>query len=380
LTSSLALYSDLAQIAREWDELADRIGASPFLRPGWFDAWSRAFAPEGLSVLAVQRRGCLTGVVPLRRDHRSLRSATNEHTPEFGFLAEDVEAASVLAARLFSQRPASIRLEFLDDRGGLAECIVAGSAARYRILVQPMMRSPYLDIQGSWEAYRSGLPRKTRHNIDRSWRGLAAQGELALEVSDGSTRLEALLAEGFQIEASVWKAARGTAIVSRPETTSFYREIARWAAGRDMLRLAFLRIDDRAVAFSFGLEQSGVFYVLKGGYDITFARYGPGNLLRHTLIARAFDQGLRRYEFLGSDEPWKRTWTGTTRNRSRLVAFPRSTVGVTSWLAIRYARPFAGRLQAAARRQVSRFRSAQSDSHDCSATSTSALPWRTPRD
>jgi CelD/BcsL family acetyltransferase involved in cellulose biosynthesis len=354
LTSSLALYEDLNQIAREWDELADRVEASPFLRAGWFAAWSRTFAPEGLSVLALQRRGRLAGLVPLRHDHRSLRSATNDHTPEFGLLAEDVQAASILAAHLFSQRPVSIRFEFLDERAGLAECVQAGAAARYRVLVKPMMRSPYLDIQGSWPAYRSSLPRKTRHNIDRCWRGLAVHGELALQVSDGSSRLEALVAEGLEIEASAWKAAQGTAIVSRPEITSFYREIARWAAEQGMLRLAFLRLDDRPVAFSFGLEQSDVFYVLKGGYDVAYSRYGPGNLLRHALIARAFDQGLRRYEFLGADEPWKRMWTETARTRSLLVALPRSPLSLPSWLAIRYARPFGRRLRTAAYRQFSR--------------------------
>jgi len=189
------------------------------------------------------------------------------------------------------------------------------------------------------------LKRKTRHEVDRLSRRLAADGELSLDVADGTARLDDLLVEGFGIEASGWKTARGTAVVSRPQTMAFYRGVARWAADCGMLSLAFLRLDGRAVAFSFGLEHAGVYYVLKSGYDVAFRRHGPGIVLRHALVARAFERGLVQYEFLGADEPWKLVWTGTVRERSRLEAFAPSGVGLANWAASRYARPLARRLR-----------------------------------
>src|SRR5205823_9937115 len=42
------------QLAEEWEELAERVSASPFVRPGWFEAWSEAFGSGPL--LAVTAR------------------------------------------------------------------------------------------------------------------------------------------------------------------------------------------------------------------------------------------------------------------------------------------------------------------------------------
>ena len=80
------------------------------------------------------------------------------------------------------------------------------------------------------------------------------------------------------MEGSGWKTR--TAIASRPDTRRFYRDVARWAAGRGWLRLGFLRLDGRALAFDFCLEHAGTHYLLKTGFDPAFRAYGPGMLMR----------------------------------------------------------------------------------------------------
>ena len=98
---------------------------------------------------------------------------------------------------------------------------------------------------------------------------------------DGRDGLDSLLTEGFAIESAGWKAAGGTAIVSRAETEGFYREVAAWAAQRGWLRLAFLRLDGRALAFEFAIEEGGVYYALKSGFDPAYRAFSPGTLLIH---------------------------------------------------------------------------------------------------
>jgi CelD/BcsL family acetyltransferase involved in cellulose biosynthesis len=345
LTSSLVLLDGVAPIAREWEELANHASSAPFLRPGWFAAWAGAFAPGGVTVFALRRGGRIVALVPLLRRRHSLRSATNEHSPEFGLVAEDADGAVALTSAIFVGRPKMARFDYLDPRGGVGDLLEAARTARYRTVLQTILRSPYLEIRGNWDAYRARLKRKTRHEVDRLSRRLAAEGDVSLDVADGTVRLDELLTEGFALEASGWKTARGTAIISRPQTSAFYRGVARWASDCGMLSLAFLRLDGRAIAFSFALEEAGVYYVLKGGYDVAFGRHGPGILLRQALLARAFERGLKQYEFLGADEPWKRAWTSSVRDRTRFIAYSPSAFGVAGWVADRYARPVARRLR-----------------------------------
>ena len=167
---------------------------------------------------------------------------------------------------------------------------------------------------------------------------------------DGSDRLDQLLEEGFAVEAAGWKGARASAMVSRPETAEFYRRVAAWAADRGWLRLAFLRLDGQAFAFDFAVEEGDVHYLLKTGFDPAFGRFAPGMILRYEMLARAFSNGLRSYEFLGADEPWKLEWTQTTRPRGLFQAFAPSLRGQLEWAAFAWGRPAAKRVLALVRR------------------------------
>src|SRR3954470_24948980 len=102
-------------LVEEWEDLADRCGASPFVRPGWIAAWSRAFGPDGLEVRVLRRRERLAGVLPLvRRGHR-FAFPTNPHTPQFGPLAEDAAARDDLLAAAVVEGGGRLGLGFLGD-------------------------------------------------------------------------------------------------------------------------------------------------------------------------------------------------------------------------------------------------------------------------
>jgi CelD/BcsL family acetyltransferase involved in cellulose biosynthesis len=219
-----------------------------------------------------------------------------------------------------------------------------------RLLERVVERSPYLPIRTDWETYRESLERGFRKELSRRRRRLGELGCLAFELHDGSERLEELLEEGFRVEASGWKGENGTAIVSRPETRRFYTEIARWAAGRGWLRLGGLRLDGELIAFELNLEAQDAWFVLKGGYDERYRKYGPGTLIVEDIVRVAFERGLSSYEFLGSDDAYKLDWTSELRDRVLLQAFRRSPRGLAEHAAFAYGRPAVKRLLALRRR------------------------------
>ena len=151
------------------------------------------------------------------------------------------------------------------------------------------------------------------------------------------------LAAGGGVAAG-WKGNRGTAMVSTPTTRSFYTEIAQWLAARGALRLQFLRLDGRAFAFDFAVEQGDQHWLLKTGYDEGFHSDSPGVLLRASMIERAFERRIKRYHFLGKDDPWKREWTSKVEAQIQFQSFGRSPAGTVDVAVQRYVRPFARRM------------------------------------
>lgn len=331
-------------LADEWDALADRTQAVPFVRPGWIGAWWRAFGSGALEILTVRRDGRLAGVLPVAVRRGALRSPTNWHTPEFELLAEDSEVADKLAETLLSPGHRYISLAFLDaGKQDFERLCAAAAARRYRMLTRTIQRSPHVSIDRDWDTYEKGLSKNLRGDIGRQLRRLYEHGRVSVEVSDGSSRLDELLAEGFRVESSGWKASRRTAIVSRPETLAFYREVACWAAERGWLRLSFLRVDDAAVAFEFSLEHGGIQYFIKAGYDSAHARYSPAKILLHMMVARAFALKLDGIELLGTEEHYKLRYGGGLRDRKLVQLFPPSPTGLLGWATFAYGRPLGKR-------------------------------------
>jgi CelD/BcsL family acetyltransferase involved in cellulose biosynthesis len=324
------VQDSIEPLVDEWERLAQRTRAAPFLWPGWVSAWWGAFGAGRLQVLTAYEDGRLTGVLPLRRSRGALSSTTDSTTPLFGFLAESKTAVGQLSRALFSQEPRRIVLSFMSPAdAGVSLTRSAADRARYRVFTDSIEAAPYIAIDGDWEAYESGLRRKFRSELRRRRRRLEEEGTLALEIFDGKERLDELLEEGFRVEGSGWKGDYGTSIDSRPATRRFYTEVARWAAARGWLRLAFLRLDGRALAFDYCLEYDNTHYLLKTGYDPAYRRFAPGMIVRHMMLARAFSEGITIYDFLGlgSDYSWKREWTNTQQERLFLHMFAPTALG-----------------------------------------------------
>ena len=326
--------------ATAWEELAERVDAAPFLRPGWFEAWAKAFG-EPLELLTTEADGRLTGVLPYVKTAEGIRSATNPHTPAPGLLAEDEAAARDLAKALYSLGGRA-SVGYLDAAAAAIFRDAAREAGRV-VLTRPLAYRLFLELEGPWESFEATLPSRLVRDVRRRRRRLEESGEVLLEISDGSERLEQLLEEGFRLEASGWKAAEGTAILSSRETQRFYEAIARWSAERGWLRLFFLRVGSRPIAFQLALEHDRTHYFLKGGYDPDEAAFSPGKLLLHATLAWALERGLGRYELMGDVEPWKLEWTKAMEERVSLEANHRTPRGLVRYAALAYLRPLVRR-------------------------------------
>jgi CelD/BcsL family acetyltransferase involved in cellulose biosynthesis len=344
---AIEIHTDVESIVEEWDELADRTDAVPWLRSGWIVPWFRAFGVGRLELFIVRRGGRVDALVPLQRTRGELRSASNYHTPAYDLLAADRAAAAELARELVARAPTRTALYFLPKPGmGLEECAIAARQVGRRTLARILERMPYVELGGTWREYEEQRSSKLLREVRRRRRRLEDEGDVQLTVTDDTEALE----EMFRVEAQGWKGRRGSATGVRPATRTFYTEVARWAAARGWLRIAHLRLDGRSLATDFAIEAGGIHYLLKTGYDEGYSRFGPGMLIRYEMLQRAFGLPLRSYEFLGKDVPWKLNWTNAFREQYLLQIFRSSPLGALDYAAFAYGRPVAVRLLATLRR------------------------------
>lgn len=325
----------LLALKPEWDELLARTGIDhPFLSHDWVTGWWKCYGSgRTLHVLLARDGSRLVGIAPLMRgmkklygiNLRCLEALYNPHTPRFDFIAAPAEGAAVYRniwrhlrteggwdLLQLSQMPADSRalagFSQLARGDGCATGIWHGEV------------SPYIPFTGTFQNYFSQLSSKHRGQVRRRWNRLCERGEVRLEEITEPEQVDAALTEGFRIEALAWKAQTGTAINSAPEVEAFYRAFARHAIGAG-LRLMFLTVNGTRIAFAYGICYRNKFSVLKAGYDPEYAYYSPCSLLCYLQLQYGFAHGLEEYEFLGSSDAWKLSWTRHARGHDWLYIF-----------------------------------------------------------
>jgi len=324
-----------AGLAQEWDALVERCGGGVLYRHAFLRLWREHFAPGDSLRVLTQRSpdGSLTAALPLLLRHtriygipvRELCAMANVHSGRFDLLAEDPSnAARAFLSILLEQADWDV-LRIIDvPQGGAAEALLdAASSAGLRSGRWASMNSPYIVLPGSWGEMEQKLSRHFRANMRRRRRRLSDKGTISVELCDGSddADLAARLDEGLKLEAKGWKGRGGTAICQASDTLGFYTALAKHAESEGRLRLWFLRLDGKAIAFQFALQDGACYLLLKPTYDESHGEVGPGHLLMEEVLQDCIARGLLEFDFLGPDMPWKRDWTRNGRPHDWLYLF-----------------------------------------------------------
>ena len=321
-----------ADLLEAWDALALRTGAPVFARPGWLTAWADAFGRrDHLRALTVHRGGELVGVLPVTTGPLALRTPTNSETALIAPAIADDDAAGELAQRLLARRAGTVDLDAVPAAHPLTRAVRDGAGSTPSTETV-RCSSPWVDTSGDPADFLQRLSKNRRHGLKRLAKRLDEAGEVSFDVHDGTNGgdddLAELLRDGLRLEAREWKLAAGSAIASSPARVSFYTQAARWAADAGVLRLAFLRLDGRAIAFGYCLQQGPTLHFLKLGMDDDHAKLGPGMMITKRLIDHAFAQpGVRELDLLGENESYKADLASGVREQVRLRVYPTPGLG-----------------------------------------------------
>jgi len=329
----------LVAMEREWNTLVLATSPEPFYRHEYIRSFVDNFLPGApLKILtAREANGRLAAVLPLVAERgrvcginlRQLASPTNVHSFRFDLIAENGDAA---AAALWPHLAADrswdvVKIADVPDGGKAWQLYRCAQAAGFPVGAWEAQRSPRVVLPSSYNKLMLGLRPKFKANLRRRRKRLEEQGMVTVERVAGASLLPRHLEECLALERSGWKGRGGSAVSQSPAVHGFHSDLLRTGTFRHQLSLFVLRLDGRPIAFHYGLVSCGVYSLVMTSYDEAFKELSPGQLLTEEVLKDSIVRGLREFDFLGCDLPWKLEWTATVRRHHWLFIFRDSLLG-----------------------------------------------------
>jgi CelD/BcsL family acetyltransferase involved in cellulose biosynthesis len=279
-----------------WSSLART--QSPLADVEWLRCFSAAFGdPKWQPTIHFLHRGSeLVAGIPLVHEagmSRVWTSYENEHFPYWQIVGQlDATSAELLLTGLLDDGYLFLRRLHVESATCTAIREAADRMGLHVSLIQSATGDARTVVRGTWEDFRSQLPKEYRQNLPRVRRQLERHGRLELHSNtEPGPALEAALHECFELETRGWKGESGMPILRDPRTLSFYSELATSLATTQRFELFTLRYERKVIAFQYCLRGGGHIELLKESYDPAHASRGPSHLLRMMVLEELFARG-----------------------------------------------------------------------------------------
>ncbi|MDF1519813.1 MAG: GNAT family N-acetyltransferase [Brevefilum sp.] len=176
--------------------------------------------------------------------------------------------------------------------------------------------SPYIPLPGNFESYLAQIDKKQRHEIRRKMRNVdQSLAKPGLYFTEDEEKLEA------DVQAFIDMMAQD------PNKRDFLSDTmcqhihntARLAFEQGWLQLAFFTLDGEKAAANLSFNFNNRLWLYNSGWEWEYRDYSPGWVLLAYLIEWAAENGIREFDFMRGDEPYKYKFGGVDRHVFRVT-------------------------------------------------------------
>jgi hypothetical protein len=292
--------------------------------------------PESSLYVAVSVDGSVQAIMPLRPVPRSLvgfghrpglEVPLNAHVPFTDIVAGDPATLRAVASGVFERLAVEPEMKwayvaFRRTLSGSCAARALADAPGLTARVSEAGSLDYLSLE-SYDELFGALSSRFRNNLRRARKRAEAMGDVTYHTGTSLSECQALFAEFLEVEASGWKGQEGTgsAIALDDGLRRFYMALMERFAVHGQCRIDVVRHGSRPIAAAFHLVMDHTLYGLKIGFDESYARIAPGNLLHWHIFRSACEDPQLKLFNMASDAAWHAQWRPRTAELFDIIIF-----------------------------------------------------------
>ncbi len=328
-------------LQKEWNELlANSNNDTIFLRWEWLYNWWLVYGRGAcrLFVIIVRDNKQLIGIAPFYiKMHMKFFREINflgsnivcSDYLDFILLKGKEEAALSSICFFLKQHEEYWDILHLSDMPSVSSSInfVGSFFKKYKKRIKEQYTScpyinlnlPWNDIYNSYASILKNIIRRKSKKIEKSDSGL-------VEIKPDDD-IEKFFSEFLRLnKLSLQKRGIRSPFYEK-DFLEFHRKIIRALFGKEKIKFYFLKKDGKYIAGIYILIHGTKYYYYQSGFDPTFENDSPGTLLFHYCIKAAYENGVKEFDFLRGNEPYKRNWTEHARTNVKISVFNCTTKG-----------------------------------------------------
>lgn len=330
------------RLKQDWRCLLTRSDADViFLTWEWIDCWRRSqINPITPLIVVIEKDDVVVAIAPLYRcqyrllnaiNYRALRFLGDKNSgAEYSNFIVDAAQRDALKTELWEAllSPA-IKGEWdVIWLHTVASWTPAGQSFIAPLLhidgIRTQQRTQmfaYCPLNEKPAAILSQVSRSLRKNIQQTQRRLDKLGDWEIVDCQEQGEMKATLARLFYLHQKHWESkGRQGSFQRSAELQCFYQHFVLTAFKQGWLKLYYLKSEGVIQAVQLGYVYQRQFLALQEGYDPTFLA-GTGQVLRHYIMQRCYDDGLIAYDFLAGYTDHKRRWLAQKMTGSQYFIF-----------------------------------------------------------
>jgi CelD/BcsL family acetyltransferase involved in cellulose biosynthesis len=302
---------DFQTLAKEWEQLAERVaGTTPFQLPQWQLTWWRHFGSGDLRVFVFRENGGLTGVIPCflhqwngRRQLTLVGSGISDYLEPLIDAAHARKAAEYFEKYLHGNEEWDV-CDWQDLDANSPLTTLGGNGLHIDIRQdQPCTRIP---LTGTFDKFWQARGPDLRRNVRRYGLRAAEAGAVQFEVVD---RPDAeLLHSLIELHTERWEARGEHGMIATNHAAEFLCDVSRQFAQAGLLRFFVIRFREQIAAVILSFPFRNKIFSYMSAFDPACEQFGFGRKLLFESIQHCYANGMRVWNFLRGDEPYKFSW------------------------------------------------------------------------
>lgn len=336
---TISNFEEFLKLEEIWNKILEKSQSDYVcLTFEWFKSWWMGFGKDKqLMVILIKEEGRLIGIAPLMLVSKRFRGLPvkeigfiqNDNSPRCDFIIsekrEEVINAIVRYLKRIKNNWDVINFSNLPVESAnyeiFKECFKKN---RFIFGIKDGLCSPFIRISSDWPTYFSNRSKKFHKVLRNKINRIERLGHYSIQKISTESEYDNVLNNIFDISSKSWKAKFDKDMAGTEENKKFFLELSKICGRKGWVNIWLLNLKDKPIAYEYHLQYKNKLCGLRADFEEKYQESSPGSVLDMNVVKYAFESCLEEYDLCGSSDFYKKNWTETTREHTKLFIFNNS--------------------------------------------------------